>query len=69
MQSMMHVHISARLHLIRKTSLITEQNQVSNHLLVGGYVVNHPFTVAKALSFTTHLLEKQLRIGLQIAKT
>jgi hypothetical protein len=45
-----------------------EQSQVSNHLLVGGYVVNHPFTVARALSFTTHLLEKQLHIDLQIAR-
>jgi hypothetical protein len=45
-----------------------EQSQVSNHLLVGGLEVSHLFTAEKALSSMTHLLVRQLTIGLQIAK-
>jgi len=44
------------------------QNQVSNHLLVGGLEVSHHFTVVKVLSSMTHLLVRQLPIDLQIAK-
>jgi hypothetical protein len=44
------------------------QSQVSNHLLAGGLEVNHPFTVVQALSSMTHLLVRQLHIGLQIAR-
>jgi hypothetical protein len=45
-----------------------EQSQVSNHLLVGGCVVNHPFTVVQELNSMTHLLVKQLHTDLQIAR-
>jgi hypothetical protein len=45
-----------------------EQNQVSNHLLVGGLEVSHRFTVVQALSSMTHLLAKQLPTDLQTVR-
>jgi len=64
----MHVLTLDRLLLTRRTSLIMEQSQVSNHLLVGGLEVSHHFTVERALSSMTHLLARQSTIDLQIAK-
>jgi len=43
-------------------------SQVSNHLLVGGFVLSHHFMVALVLSSMTHLLVRQLPIDLQIAR-
>ena len=54
--------------LIVKISLITLKNQVSNHLLVGGFVLNHHFMVVLVLSFMIQLQENQQAIVLPILK-
>jgi hypothetical protein len=53
--AMMHVLISDRLHRSVRNSLTIRLNQVSNHLLVGGFVVRCPFMVETVLlSLTQH---------------
>ena len=44
------------------------KSQVSNHLLAGGYVLNHHFTLVQVLSSMTHLLVRLLITDLQIAR-
>ena len=46
-----------RLHHSAKTSLITVKNQVSNHLLVGGFVANLHSIVVQVLSSMTQQLQ------------
>jgi hypothetical protein len=44
------------------------KSQVSNHLLAGGYALNHHSTQVQASSSMTQLLVKLLITDLQIAK-